>query len=508
MSELQNNQQPPLPEEEGINFKKLFGDVRQYVNSHYRRLRLWLAAAAVVIAAFFLLGMFLAPPMSSYSEAVAFNFPQSEKGKYPNGSPFSITDLANRNVLDQVWRDNKLGSVGITFKDFVESVSVTPYADNEAFIKAKYESMLARKQLNSVDITSIERDYRSEMESQSKKMALVTLTTAFSSPISGPLARKVLADIPKVWADQAINRLGVVSIPMTDSQAVQEDVLKKGSPFQVLDYFYKSTEQLGITLNRIASFPGGETLIDPQTGLTVNDLKRRINDLNRYWVLDFDNYVQQGQRVSDIDVRSAEIHLKELKDQQQQRIAEAQTYKAALQDYDALARQNKSINARELGADYRNQGALQLQGDSVQRLIDLGSQNKDAEFRQELTKKRVDAELQAKSMDQEILRNERRIAVAKSGGTKGAADPAKMKYYKDEIWSQLQAISGSIQRMQATEQARFKDDNGQLYNVGSIVKGNASGVAARFFLPMGLLILLGLLGLGVYLIKRLGHEQH
>lgn len=185
-------------EDGGIDIRRLFGRIKAIVQADYRKLRLWVALAAVVVASVFVLGLFWTPPMTTYSEAVSFTFPQAEKGRYPNGSPFSITDLANRNVLDQVWRENKLESQGVSFQSFVSSVSVVAYADNEAFIKAKYQGMLARKNLNSADISAMERDYRAELEMQSKKQALITLTVPFSSPISGALARKVMSDIPKV----------------------------------------------------------------------------------------------------------------------------------------------------------------------------------------------------------------------------------------------------------------------------------------------------------------------
>ena len=486
MEQPQFQNQPPAqePEEGGIDLRKLLGRITQFVQPRYQKLRLWLALGAVAVVGVFVLGLFLSPPMTTYSEPVEFNFPQAEKGSYPNGAAFSINDLINRNVLDQVWRENQLEGQGISFKEFAESVSVVPYANNEAFIKAKYEGMLKRKQLTSAEISAMERDFRIELEGQSRKTALISMTVPFASPLSGSLARKVLGDIPKVWSNLSINQLGVISIPLADNESVQEDILKKGSPFQILDYFYKSAVQLNLTVDRVAGYPGGETLKDPDTGLSIEDIRRRIADLTRYWILDFDNYVQQYNKASEIDVRSAEIHLKELKDQQQKLLAEAQTYKIALQDYDAITRQSKVSSSQDYGGGFRGQGAngaIQFDGDSLQRLIDIGSQNKDSEFRQDLTKRRVAAELSAKTMDQEILRNERRIFAAKNSGSKGSADPEKMAFYSNEIWRQLQSISSSVQRIMLVQQSKFKDDDGRLYTAGTISKAYASGVAARFF---------------------------
>lgn len=508
MEQPQFQNQPPLqePEDSGIDLRKLLGRISQFVQGRYQKLRLWLALGAVAVVGVFVLGLFLSPPMTTYSEAVAFTFPQSEKGRYPNGSPFAITDLASRNVLDQVWRENKLESQGVSFTAFAASVSIVPFADNEAFIRAKYQGMLARKNLNSADISAMERDYRAELETQSKKQALVTLTVPFSSPISGSLARKVLSDIPKAWSIQAINQLGVVSIPIAENESVKDEILKKGSPFQVVDYFYKSADSLQLALNRISAYPGGETLVDPETGLSIEDLKRRVLDLNRYWILDFDNYVQQRNQASEIDIRSAEIRLKELQDKKLEYLAEAKTYRASLQDYDALRQQTMS---QQEAAVRTQQGAngLQLQGDAVQKLIDLGGQSKDAEFRQEMVKKRVDAELRANGMDQEIQRLDRRIQAARKQTARAPVDQEKMNFYTSEIWNQLSGIAASVKRIQSVQIARFSDDEGQLYSAGGLSKAYASGVAARFFLPIGLLVLFGLLGAAAYLANRLGRER-
>lgn len=506
MDQPQDQNKQSVADDGGVDIRKLLGSLSAFVRSRYHKLRLWVALSAVVILGVFVLGLFLAPPMTTYSEAVAFTFPQSEKGRYPNGSPFAITDLASRNVLDQVWRENKLDAQGVSFADFAASVSVVPFADNEAFIRAKYQGMLARKNLNSADISAMERDYRAELETQSKKQALIALTVPFSSPISGSLARKVLSDIPKVWSLQAINQLGVVSIPVAENESVKDEVLKKGSPFQVVDYFYKSADSLQLALNRIAAYPGGETLVDPDTGLSIEDLKRRVADLNRYWILDFDNYVQQRNQASEIDIRSAEIRLKELQDKKLEYLAEAKTYRASLQDYDALRQQNMTQQEAAIRAQQSGSG-VQLQGDAVQKLIDLGSQNKDAEFRQDMVKKRVDAELRANAMDQEIQRLDRRIQAARKQTARAPVDQEKMNFYTGEIWSQLSAIAASVKRIQAVQIARFSDDEGQLYSAGGVSKAYASGVAARFFLPIGLLALLALLGSGAYLANRLGRES-
>ncbi len=494
-----------LNEKDGINLKEVFQRLKQIVDSKHTSLRFYLQGAAILVAAVFLVRLVMSPPMSTYSEVVAFTFPQSEKGKYPNGAPFSINDLTSRNVLESVWKENDLGSQGLSLQNFSDAVAIVPFADNEQFIRARYQGMLARKNLSTTDIAAMERDYRLELETQSKKNALLTLTLPFSSSISGSLAKKAVSDIPKAWSKQAIQQLGVVSIPIAENESVKDEILKKGSPFQIVDYFYKSADSLNLALNRIASYPGGDTLKDPESGLGIEDLKRRVADLNRYWILDFDNYVQQRNQASEIDIRSAEIRLKELQDKKLEYLAEAKTYKASLLDYDSI---RQSSNGQDVSLrNQQNGSGVQIQGDAVQKLIDLGTQNKDSEFRQELVKKRVDAELKATAMDQEILRLDRRIAAAKRSTQKSNVDPEKMTFFTNEIWSQLIAISDSIKRIQAVQAAKFSDDDGQLYSAGAVNKSFATSLLGFFLPPVVILALIGLLIASIRLISSRNTKQ-
>lgn len=461
-----------------IDFKK----IKEYLKKNTYRIKFQLIFAVAVVGLIFMVRLVVAPPMSSYSQVLSFTFPQSEKGTYPNGAPFSLSDIVNGNVLENVWQSNNLESQGISLKEFSDYVSIVPFAENAQFIRAKYQTMLARKGLNNAEISVLEREFNLELEKEGRKNVMLSVTVPFTSPISGSLAKKIVSDIPKAWSQQAIKKLGVISLPIVEAENVKDEIQKSGSPFQIVDYFYKSADALNHSLTTISNYPGGETLKDSETGLSVLDLKQRISDLNRYWILDFDNYLQQRNQPSEIDIRSAEIRLKELQDKKSKFLGDAKTYKASLQDYDSLKQSNP---AQEIAMRNQQNGSnLQLQGDSVQKLIDLGSQNKDAEFRQELVKKRVEAELKANDMDQEIIRLDRRVIAARKGIQKNNIDPEKFSFYTSEIWTQLIYASKSIKRIQAVQASKFSDGDGQLFTASSVNKAYASSISGILFTPV------------------------
>jgi hypothetical protein len=473
-----------------ISLTDLISRLSQWINQHYKGLRLLtmcLAAFVLLITAFYSITK---PPLMTYSMILSITFPQAEKNQYPNQSPFSLTDIVTRNVIEQVWKKNDLEKQNISLKDLTNSISITQYADNANFIRTRYQAMLSRKNLSQTEISALEKDYKAELDSASRKQALISLTTPFSSALSGTLAKKVLADIPRVWSAQSINDLGVVSIPNIGSENVNDSNFKRYTPFQMTDYFYKSIDNLEQTLATIEGFPGGKTLRDPKTGRTVEDLKKQLREINRFWILDFDNYAQINFKPNEIELRSAEIQLKELKILQNELLAQASIYKKSLNDYDALKDQKDSSNYSGAESRTGQSNGLQLQGDAVQRLINLGSQNKDAEFRQELTIKRVNAEIKSTALEMEISRLVRRINSNDSAAVKDQSANNKIESFAQEVLTQLQTVSESIKRIQSVQMNKFTDDDGLLYIGSDISKSPASNLTKWVAIPSALLVMI------------------
>lgn len=485
---------------DSIDLRNLFSRLSFWVSEHYRGLRLTLAALSVLVVFAVVVLSIKTPPLITYSTVLSFNFPQSEKNTYPNGSPFSVNDIISRKVLENVWLNNNLKDQGVNLNQFINSVSIVQYSNNEEFIRAKYRSMLSRKGLSQTDISNIERDFSDEINSASKKQAMLTITTPYNSVLSGVLAQKILSDIPKVWSEVSIRDLGVTAIPVADSESINPEITRRGSTFQVIDYFYKSATDLENALAKIVAFPGGETLRDPQTKQSIEDLKKKLADLVRYWILDFDNYSQEHVKPTEVETLSAEIRLRELVTKKKEYQLKAETFRNALIDYDSLKQQetrsSSSVGSRD------GQNSLQLQGDAIQRLINLGSQNKDAEFRQELTNKRIKEEIQANALEPEISRLSRRIDSARRSVAKGNANPERVQSYIQEIVMQLDNIGKSVSRIQQVQMSKFLDGSGVLYNASTVRKEPASSLARWIGIPLGLLVVVGFLGVFLASLRR------
>lgn len=497
----QTNQAPRTDSDDGLSLGELLTRVGGWVDRHYRILRFVLVAAiALVIAATCAL-VVVKPPRVTYATVVTYNFPQAERGLYPNGAPFSVTDIVSAKVLEAVWSRNQLGDLGLPLNRFVESVAIVQYAQNEEFIREKYRAMLQRKNLSQTDVAAIEKDFSDELNAASRKQSRLTLTLPFRSGVSGEVASKVLADIPRTWSTIAINELGVSAIPGLFTEGINAEFVKTAHPFQVADYFFKSAGTFSEALKAVSSFAGGDTLRDPKTGLGVEDLRQRLTDLTRYSLQQFDDLLQESIRVPENQLRSTERSLKDLKNLQEEHLAQARVLRQALADYDSIRQQEARASSQGEVRGTTQANSVQLQGDAVQRLINLGSQNKDAEFRQELTRRRVAAEMTANSLDSQIDRLKRRIEVARRSTLKADTSAAEgVGAMAQQIANQLEGISAAISGIQKAQTARFLDDSGLLYRTGTVVTRPAVSVMSFLAIPGALL---GLLLAGALLIAAL-----
>jgi hypothetical protein len=491
----QANQSAQETSDDGMSIGEMFSRVGAWVDRHYRILRfLFIAAIALVIAAACVL-LLVKPPRVTYATVISYNFPQAERGFYPNGAPFSVTDVVSAKVLEAVWTKNQLGDLGLPLNRFVDSVSIVQYAQNEEFIREKYRAMLQRKNLSQTDVAAIEKDFSDELNAASRKQSRLTMTLPFRSQISGDIAAKVLADIPRTWSTIAINDLGVSAVPGLLTEGINQEFVKSAHPFQVSDYFFKSVSVFSEALRTISSFPGGDTLRDPKTGLGVDDLRQRLSDLSRYSLQSFDDTLQESTRIPEGQIRSAERSLRELKNQQEEFLTQARVHRQALVDYDAIRLQESRLPSQADPRAVQQSNTLQLQGDSIQRLINLGSQNKDAEFRQELTKKRVEAEIVAASLESQIDRLKRRIDSARKSSAKSDASADKeIGSTALEISAKLQEVGDAIGRLQKAQSTRFLDDAGLLYRGGTI---RSSGLAIFTGVVIPAILLIGLLLTGL-----------
>ncbi len=218
---------------------------------------------------------FLTPKTELCSMDLSLGFQGAQDGLYPNGLPFSAEELLDPAVLQVVYGRHNLQQ-WIEFPAFESSLSISQSSDDLRGIVREYSSRLNDTKLAGPDRQALEQEYRSRLRSASSTLFRLAWFDAGRSPkVPLDVKAKVLADIPAVWAEQAVRGKqiylfsslvpGLNSGSETEGQTAIEQYAALQSRARALEDGLASVEKLP-----------GATLVALPDGTTVIDLKLRL----------------------------------------------------------------------------------------------------------------------------------------------------------------------------------------------------------------------------------------
>lgn len=400
-----------------------------------------------------------------YSLVVGLTFPQASQGKYPNGSPFSPSDIVSTSILEKVWSENKLGDRGIKLQTFQNSISALPYTGEINFIDTKYKQLLSAKSLTRTDIEKIESDYRAEVDQSSSKN-IKLLLDSHGENYDPALASKVLTDITTSWNKMAIEKLGVSRAPMLDGLVLNAG-MKEQPPYVVLNYLNDFIFKAQAIIRSMRSDPNSNAYRDTQTNLNLSGVYAKLTEISTFQVDRLDAFVAISTKPSDWEVLDTQYKLKELRAYKELLLEKAKTYGRALADYSNNVNKSTAYGSgdRGRGGSSGDGSSLQIDGDAISKLLALAGQAKDAEYRQKLTTDRISMENEASDLDLQIQKLERRLAMASKSNQFTDATKKQYQGILDGIFVELTSIIGIVTRIQIDSQKDFVGNSGMLFTV-------------------------------------------
>ena len=485
--------------------------IRDIAKEKKRFLKNGAKVLGVWLILFIIYGLITFNPSTYYSEVLGVNFPQAAQGKYPNGSPFSASDIVSNTVLEKVWTDNKLADRGIKLQTFQNSVSAIPYSGEMEFINTKYKNLLAQKNLSRTDIEKLEADYKAEIDQAASKNIKLILDTRGEN-YDTVLAAKVLNDVASAWSKAAIEKLGVSRAPSLDG-VVLDDSMKTASPYLVLNYLNDLIYKAQSVVLTMQADTNSNSYRDSQTGLNLSGAFTKLNQISNYQIDQLDAFVAIHIKPSDEERLQTRYKLLDLEDLRSQLMQKAESNRRALADYTNSSNQNNAASQSKGRANNSGDSSVQINGDAITKLFSLATESKDAEYRQQLTSNRIALEAQAASLSSQIIKLQRRINFSDSKATTMNAE-SKKQYdaLLGSVWTNLSDVIGVITRIQVAAQKDFVGDSGLLYTVVTQPVASHPGRSALIKSALMSLILFVFLSLALSLFqifsaKLLNKEQ-
>lgn len=258
----------------------LFDAVVPFVRRHWRPLTAGMAVASVVFGVLACGVYCLLPVYTEAGTELRFIFEGVNQDQYPNGLPFAAEELLAVPVLEEVYRRNGMDAY-LTFDTFSKAVSVSQSNRQLDAMERRYQGLLGDKKLIATERSRLENDwYKQSQQLRSAQYALhVSMRSRRLLPDA--LARKVLADIPMVWADLAIRQKGVLSYEITSVSPLSEAALAAKSPLHAFQEVYITANALQHEIKAIAQLPGAGLLRPPAVRATVEDVRIGVDALIR-----------------------------------------------------------------------------------------------------------------------------------------------------------------------------------------------------------------------------------
>ena len=261
----------PVSADDALSLAPLWELVRQ------QKRWLQLGLAGLLLGGLLLVGSvwFLAPKTEVCSIDLSLGFKGAQDGKYPNDLPFSAEELLDPAVLRAVYERHNLQQ-WIEFPAFEASLSISQSSGDLRNIVRDYSARLNDSKLTGPDRQALEQEYRSRLRSASSTVFRLAWFDAGRSPrVPFDVKTKVLADIPVIWAEQAVRGKQIylfTSLVPGLNPTTEKEGLSQIEQYAALQSRARALEDGLVSVEKLP----GATLVALPDGTTVIDLKLRL----------------------------------------------------------------------------------------------------------------------------------------------------------------------------------------------------------------------------------------
>lgn len=372
------------------------------------RIAVYTLAAGLVILAIIVGVYFFQEKEYVVKQEFRLEFTGADQNKYPNGLQFSTADILSTEVLDKVYRQNDLGKY-MKFSDFKAGLAVFQMNDRLRLLEFEYSQRFSEKNL------SMENRQRLEQEFLEKKKALMVPVYSLTfiqggraGSIPDNVAAKVLQDILREWSVFAERVKGANKFQL---ELVSPNVLKK-EDIEAEDYLVATdilrvmTRRVSKDLEALAGLPGAMVVRVGDQGISLSDLRYRLQDLERFKLNPLLGLIRQTavSKHPEFTLGYLQNQIFDLKLKTEQAAANVAIYENSLNQYIQKSRGSGLSPAQGEGMPgpssqqgmFSNVPAMIPQfGESfLDSLVQMAQENSDAMFRQTITKNVIDVGLE------------------------------------------------------------------------------------------------------------------
>ena len=363
-----------------------------------RRVLFALVSVVVVFVAFLITRYFDGNKVVTYRQVFDLTFEGLNDGRFPNGTPFLVSDIINPQVVERVYRENNLAGQGVSLADFHHAVNIEPYAPDYFAILQRYRERLNNRDLEVSEIAALESRMRNELNAATGSSVMLSLQFPAETLAQGQ-AEKLLTNITQVWAQRAIEDKGVLklNLPLYTARIFNEERFRNLDYPVGIELLLKNIDLLQQNISSLKKEPNATSVVDDETGYSLEDLQKAIQDVADYDLRRLADPIKELglARNPDFVKLFYSSRLQELWLQKYVWEQRAEVTRQVLGSYSGTTGHGRdgSIAATAMANTMTPNALTPLLGDAfLDRLLDLSHQDEDLVYRQELTRQILDYE--------------------------------------------------------------------------------------------------------------------
>lgn len=346
-------------------------------------------------------------------------FEGADRGEYPNGMKFSSAEIISMPVLLKAYNQNNLSRF-TTFSQFARSVFVLESNQAQEALSRYFQSRLSDPRLTPADRERIQHEYEVKLATLSKsEFALNYLHTGGKDPLPDIVIRKILHDILREWAEFVSHEQHVLEyrVPVLSPDIVSE-TRAETNPLIAVEVLRAKILRVMSNIDLLRILPAAELVRSKQDGLSLNDIRIRLDDLVRFRL----EPLAQSIAASRLDDRASSIRFLETQAAYDQRQLDAQIQLTdAARNAMAMYTGQLSDKAADAGTGVSQTTKAESErvtpqlGDSfLDRLMQLTSSSVDFEYRQRLADRYREAAIALAPLQQAVEYDRSALALVRS----------------------------------------------------------------------------------------------
>lgn len=347
-------------------------------------------------------------------------FGNGDRLLYPNGTPFDSGDVIATPVLSEVFEANDLQRFS-SFQDFKNAVFVIESNPELDLLAYEYQARLSDAKLTAADRSRIEDEFQKKRKQIRGGYSLNLRRTERFGRMPRELMTKVLEDILATWARHAAERKGVLqyNVAALSRKGLRADALETDDYVVAVDALRLGILRALQNIDQIATLPGATVVRTGPERISLPEVRANLEDVYRFKVQTLVGVIRSTGLAK--DRRLAVTYLENQRAQNRldrnASVGNVRTLQASLRQYMREGRPDVSTRSAGEGASVPSAGPLPVPalipqfGEAfLNRLTAMATENKDIEFRQDVTRRMIAEGLRAVALEKEVAYYDELIA--------------------------------------------------------------------------------------------------